>query len=190
MTHRHLVDLGLAGPTAPILHWSSLVREPATHLPVPPSVHLQPCRQSFLLCPATSWAFEASPAMTLADWEAYRHRCTSTVYLSPSSDEARLEKFVMRCLRFRILRHLLEPLFWISSMGRLPQVALQVLNPLIPSCVSHVKKCRALIVIQVRAPQRRRTARTAVAVRNCGNLTQAGLCCRWLTLRPGPERGY
>ena len=73
LVHHHLVDLGLAGPTAPILQWSSFVREPVTYLPVL-LFHVLTALPAELLavqCPPTSWAFEASPVMTLAEWEAY-----------------------------------------------------------------------------------------------------------------------
>ena len=73
LVHQHLVDLGLAGPTVPIRQWSSFVREPATYLPVLPFHVLTalPAELRAVQCPTISWAFEASPVMTLAEWEAY-----------------------------------------------------------------------------------------------------------------------
>ena len=85
VVYRHLVDLGLAGPTAPVLQWSSLVRHPTAARGVLPFHALTDLPAELLAAPYpnTSWAFDSSPRMTPPQWENYRQRHTSRVVLSP-----------------------------------------------------------------------------------------------------------
>lgn len=79
--HRHLVNLGLAGPTAPTLQWAGLLQEGPLNTHVLPfhSLVVLPAELLAIPVPDTSWAFEESPVMSLSEWEEYRRRSTSTI---------------------------------------------------------------------------------------------------------------
>lgn len=94
--HQHLVNLGLAGPTAPILPFHALAVLPAELLAAP--------------IPETSWAFEDSPIMSFKEWETYRRRSTSTVTLSINEND--------ESLLHRLADHLQR--WWLSGVRRFP----------------------------------------------------------------------
>ena len=92
VVYRHLDDLGLAGPTAPVLHWSSHVRPPIAGRGILPFRALTDLPAELLATPypSTSWAFNSAPIMTLPQWENYRQRQTTRVLLSTLlSDDTR-----------------------------------------------------------------------------------------------------
>ena len=84
IVYRHLVDLGLAGPTAPALQWSSRVRPPIADRGILPFWALTDLPAELLAAPfpTMSWAFDSAPTMTLLDWEKYRQRHTCRVVMS------------------------------------------------------------------------------------------------------------
>ena len=81
--HEHLVNLGLAGPPAPILQWAGHFQEGPRNTHVLPfrSLAVLPAELLAIPVPTTSWAFEVAPVMSLSEWEAYRRRSTSTVLI-------------------------------------------------------------------------------------------------------------
>ena len=87
--YRHLVDLGLAGPTAPVLSWSSRVLPPIADRGVLPFWALIDLPAELLATsyPTTSWAFDGAPTMTLQQWEEWRQTHTCRVVMTASSDE-------------------------------------------------------------------------------------------------------
>ena len=103
--HEHLVDLGLAGPPAPILNWAGHLQDG------PRNTHILPFRSLTVLpdellaipVPSTSWAFVVAPVMSLGEWESYRQRCTSTVFIMPT--ESKLDCFCL-VLKVRVRKFL------------------------------------------------------------------------------------
>ena len=90
--HRHLVDLGLAGPTAPVLSWSSRVLPPIADRGV---LHFWaltdlPAELLAISYPTTSRAFDSAPTMTLQQWEEWRQRRTCRVVMTAWSDDTTL----------------------------------------------------------------------------------------------------
>ena len=81
--HQHLVNLGLAGPIAPILQWAGHFQEGPLNTHVLPfhSWVVLPAELLAIPVPSASWAFEEEPVMSLREWEEYRRRSTSTVIL-------------------------------------------------------------------------------------------------------------
>ena len=63
VVYRHLVDLGLAGPTAPVLNWSPRVRPPQADRGLLPFGALTDLPAELLATPhpSTSWAFDSAP---------------------------------------------------------------------------------------------------------------------------------
>ena len=93
VVYRHLVDLGLAGPTAPELQWSAHIRPSITDRGILPfhALTALPAELLAIPCPHISWAFDNAPIMTLPQWETYRQRRTSRVVMSSwPNDEAQL----------------------------------------------------------------------------------------------------
>lgn len=84
LLHEHLVNLGLAGPPAPILQWAGhLCEGPEGCFALPfRSLVVLPAELLAIPIPSTSWAFEGMPVMSLLEWEEYRHRLTSSVLLT------------------------------------------------------------------------------------------------------------
>ena len=82
--HQHLMNMGLAGPPAPILHWAGHFRIGSYDTQVLPfrSLAELPAELLAIPVPTTSWAFEERPVMSLYEWEEYRRRSTSTVLLT------------------------------------------------------------------------------------------------------------
>ena len=68
--HKHLVNLGLAGPTAPILHWAGHLQAGPLNTHVLPfrSLAVLPAELLAIPVPTTSWAFEEAPVMSLSEW--------------------------------------------------------------------------------------------------------------------------
>ena len=89
--YRHLVDLGLAGPTAPVLSWSSRVLPPIADRGV---LHFWaltdlPAELLAISYPTTSRAFDSAPTMTLQQWEEWRQRRACRVVMTAWSDDTR-----------------------------------------------------------------------------------------------------
>lgn len=90
--YRHLVDLGLAGPTAPDLQWPDHIRSPTTDRGILSFHALTALPAELLAIPFAriSCAFDNAPVMTLPQWGSYRQRHTGPVVLSARlSSEAR-----------------------------------------------------------------------------------------------------
>ena len=87
---RHQVDLGLAGPTAPVLSWSFRVLPPIANREVLPFWALTDLLAELLATsyPTTSWTFDSAPTMTLLQWEEWRQRHTCRVVVTAWSDDA------------------------------------------------------------------------------------------------------
>ena len=90
--HQHLMNMGLAGPPAPILHWAGHFRIGSYDTQVLPfrSLAELPAELLAIPVPTTSWAFEERPVMSLYEWEELRRRSTSTVLLT--TDESSLSR--------------------------------------------------------------------------------------------------
>ena len=84
--HEHLKNLGLAGPPAPILHWSRHLQKGPQNTHALPfrSLAMLPAELLAIPIPTTSCAFEEVPVMSLREWEEYRRRSTSTVLPMPT----------------------------------------------------------------------------------------------------------
>ena len=111
LLHEHLVNLGLAGPPAPILQWAGHLREgpEGTY-----SLTVLPAELLAIPVPSTSWAFEETPVMSLVEWEEYRRRTTSTVLLTTTAcDTSRLPRWTAVCIR-----HVMPVLFALWHLGR------------------------------------------------------------------------
>ena len=87
--HEHLKDLGLAGPPAPILQWDCHLQKGPYDIHVLPfrSLSALPAELLTIPVPTTSWAFEEAPVMTVTEWDAYRRRSTSVVYLTSAESK-------------------------------------------------------------------------------------------------------
>ena len=72
--HQHLFNLGLAGPTAPMLQWAGHLQEGPLNTHVLPfhSLVVLPAELLAIPVPNTSWAFEEEPVMSLSEWEEFR----------------------------------------------------------------------------------------------------------------------
>ena len=86
------MDLGLAGPTAPVLRWSSRVLPPIADRGV---LHFWaltdlPAELLAISYPTTSRAFDSAPTMTLQQWEEWRQRRTCRVVMTAWSDDTTL----------------------------------------------------------------------------------------------------
>ena len=83
------MDLGLAGPTAPVLSWSSRVLPPLADRGVLPFWALIDLPAELLATsyPTTSWAFDSAPTMTLLQWEEWRQRHTRRVVMTAWSND-------------------------------------------------------------------------------------------------------
>ena len=81
--HEHLQNLDLAGPTAPILHWSGHLQKGSHNTHVLPFRALAVLSAELLAIPVSTigWAFEEVPVLSLREWEEYRRRTTSTVLI-------------------------------------------------------------------------------------------------------------